>query len=108
MTQLSARPVLDFLLAGKTGSSALQSFMGMTQRANPQGCAGLQVHFHTTLARTLPAGNVSVTVLRDPCERFLSIFDHIKSYNCTDGGCYVCKNCGFWWMARSLGCRDEV
>ena len=50
-------------------------------RAAPNACAPLVIHeYHEFLASNLPLGAMAFVVLREPCERFASIYDELRKY----------------------------
>ena len=64
---------LHYLRIPKTGSTSLTTMLWADQKP----CRGLHYHSHETDARQLPANASTFTVLRHPCERFVSTYTFV-------------------------------
>jgi len=67
---------LNYLRIAKSGSMSILAALEAANKTT--ACHGLRSHYHETIARDLPPGSASFAVLRDPCERFVSVFDHLR------------------------------
>jgi len=70
---------LNYLRIAKSGSSSVVLQLRWMNGTNPK-CHGLRMNRHETLARHMPPGSANFAVLREPCERFVSMYDHLR-YN---------------------------
>ena len=68
---------LVYLRIAKTGSTSLVKAMQHMVKTQPE-CSRLRILSHEATYDTLSSGVHSFAVLREPCERFLSLYDHLK------------------------------
>jgi len=66
---------LNYLRIAKSGSSSVVLQLRWMNGTNPK-CHGLRMNRHETLARHMPPGSANFAVLREPCERFVSMCGH--------------------------------
>ena len=72
---------LNYMRIAKSGSTALIASINAARRVAPAACKPVHVHFHDVTADRLAVGAASFAVLREPCERFDSIYDHGKLFD---------------------------
>ena len=66
---------LNYMRIAKSGSTSMLGALRFANRTHPE-CHGLRINRHETLARHMPPGAATFTVLREPCERFVSVCGH--------------------------------
>ena len=73
---------LHYMRPAKTGGTSLVHMMKAAQKTaanlSADPCAPLRIHGHLSLHAALRPGMVSFAVLREPCERFVSIHGYIR------------------------------
>lgn len=80
---------LDYMRIAKSGSTSLKLLLNAAIKKNAT-CKPLRLHFHDHTAAQQPEGVPSFAVLRDPCERFISTYDHLvlhRTLNSSEKGC---------------------
>ena len=75
---------LHYMRPAKTGGTSLVSMLEAAKKATANGshsadyCAPLRIHGHLSVHAALRPGMKSFAVLREPCERFVSIHSFIR------------------------------
>lgn len=72
--------VLHWMRIPKTGSTSLKSMLSKAQMANPAACKAIEIHFHDWTAAELVGDDESFAVLREPVQRFFSIWGHLRHW----------------------------
>lgn len=87
---------LNFMRIPKTGSTSLLEAMGKAQKRH-KACKPLRLHFHNITVDFLePKEVASFAVLREPCERFISIYDHLVAHKALDAKDFATRNAMAW------------
>ena len=64
----------------KTGSSSILKVLKAAKAANPRACENVSVELWHDVVRDHIRQGVTMAVLREPCERFLSVYGHLKRF----------------------------
>ena len=90
---------LDYMRIAKSGSTSLKLLLLDAIKSNA-ACKPLRLHFHDHTAAQQPEGVPSFAVLRDPCERFISLsistYDHlvlVRALNSSEQGWGPGRDC---------------
>ena len=81
----SAPACVHYLRIPRTGSSTTAELLRATMRDNVTACGAIMVHEHETTARMVAKQSAAktpkvFTVIREPCQRFASAFEYIRSF----------------------------
>ena len=78
------RGAVQYLRIAKTGSTSLLDMFRAAHSHAPSACKRLMLNGHSTVPRDLAPDEPEATfaVMREPCERFASQYDHVRTISC--------------------------
>lgn len=104
LSQNHGKPLLNYMRISKTGSTTLIDALTRAKKASPAACSPLRIHNHDVTADVLatlqnsthPSIYTSFVVLREPCQRFASIYSHLKVHLPKDDSIYQTRTPEQW------------